>query len=172
MSKFLLCFSALLSLFLTACEATLMRSLAAPQLLKPVQVQKNLVYDAKLGLALDLYRPHAPNNAPLLVFFHGGSWRNGDKSWYSFVGKHYALKGYLVAIPNYRKAQQAPFPAFMQDAAAAFAFARKHAKAWGGDAQQSYVLGTPPARISAAFWFLIHSIWRSARLAKLMLRAL
>jgi acetyl esterase/lipase len=129
-------------LCLSGCEATLMRSLQLPQAFAPVQVQKNVTFDAQHGLRADVYMPKPQTQrAAMLVFLHGGSWRNGDKSWYGFVGKHYAKQGFVVLVPNYRKVQQARFPAFMHDAASAFAFAHQNAERYGADKARLFVFG-------------------------------
>lgn len=60
---------------------------------------------------LDLYCPEgeramaeaAQMRPPVcLVFLHGGAWRSGDKSEYEALGRFFAERGFLVAIPNYR----------------------------------------------------------------------
>ena len=99
-------------------------------------------YDAANGLSLDVYRPATGlRPAPVVVFFYGGSWRNGDRGGYRFVGRALAREGVLVLIPDYRKAPAHPFPAFMHDAAGAVAWARAHAAELGGDPARVFVMG-------------------------------
>ncbi len=132
-----------ITLLLSGCQASLMRSLSVPYALSPVTVTKNVAFDAAHKLSLDIYQPSeiSAKPRPLLLFFYGGSWRSGDKSWYRFVGKHYAMKGYVVVIPNYRKAPKTLFPGFIHDAASAFAFTKQHASDWGSDASSVHVFG-------------------------------
>lgn len=52
-----------------------------------------------------------------LIFFHGGSWREGDKDSYGFIGRAFAERGFYVVIADYRKAPKAHFPDFVKDAA-------------------------------------------------------
>ena len=132
-----------LTLLLSGCQATFMRTLSVPYALSSVKVTKNVTFDAANALALDVYQPSEKlaTPRPLLLFFYGGSWRSGDKSWYAFVGKHYALKGYVVAIPNYRKSPKTLFPGFIQDAASAFAFTRSRASDWGSSSEMVHVFG-------------------------------
>jgi acetyl esterase/lipase len=78
---------------------------------------------------------------PVLLFFYGGSWRNGERAWYRFVAKHYALKGFVVMVPDYRKAPEYIFPAFVEDAARSFAYAREQAAIHGGDSEKIIVFG-------------------------------
>src|SRR3546814_7194363 len=44
-------------------------------------------YDREHHLTLDVYSPHNVQNAPVVVFFFGRRWQQGDKSQYKFVGK-------------------------------------------------------------------------------------
>ncbi len=41
-------------------------------------------------------------NAPVVVFFYGGSWNSGSKDDYSFVGEALASRGIVVVIADYR----------------------------------------------------------------------
>ena len=114
------------------------------------------VYDPAHALSLDLYRP-APSAAattvdapmvaapivaaPIVVFIHGGSWQNGSRNGYRFVGSALAKGGALALVPDYRKAPEHRFPTFMADAATAVAWARAHGRELGGDPSRIYVMG-------------------------------
>ncbi|MBS7539507.1 alpha/beta hydrolase [Ancylobacter lacus] len=81
---------------------------------------------------LDLYRPAGATGAePVAVFFHGGSWEEGDKAMYRFVGAALAGRGFLTVVPNYRLYPQVRFPAFLEDAARAVAFVHGHPEVIG-----------------------------------------
>lgn len=58
---------------------------------------------------------------PALIFFHGGSWRDGDKASYAFVGRAFARRGFFTFVVDYRKAPANIFPDFVADAARAIA---------------------------------------------------
>src|SRR5687768_4268018 len=60
-------------------------------------------FDPERGLSLDLYCPTGKRGGAMLVFFYGGSWKNGRREWYSFVGESLAAQGIAVAIPDYRR---------------------------------------------------------------------
>lgn len=94
------------------------------------------------GLSLDVYRPQgAAADAPVVVFFYGGSWQSGKREGYRFVGRKLAEHGALVVIPDYRKAPKPNFPGYMDDAAQAVRWARDHAREWGGDPDRLFVAG-------------------------------
>lgn len=87
-----------------------------------------LAYGPAARHKLDLYLPLAAGGAPApplasIVFFYGGSWRDGDRQDYAFVGYGLARRGYAVAIADYRLVPDILYPAFVQDAALAVAWA-------------------------------------------------
>jgi acetyl esterase/lipase len=105
---------------------------------------------------LDVYRPTRPvpaappgtggrssarAGARVVVFFHGGAWRAGDKDDYRFVGQALASRGFVVVLPNYRLYPLASFPAFVEDAALAVRWARDNAAQFGGDPDHLYLMG-------------------------------
>ncbi len=92
---------------------------------------------------LDVYAPPGePTGAPVLVFFYGGSWMRGSKDMYRFVGGAYADAGFVTVVPDYRLYPEVRYPTFLEDCAAACAWARRHAAAFGGDASRGlFVMG-------------------------------
>jgi acetyl esterase/lipase len=105
----------------------------------------NLAYDTQSRNKLDVYIPQHLNTlqrpAPIVVFFHGGGWNSGDKSYYKFVGAALAEQGYIAVLPNYRLYPRVKSTAIFQDAAAAVAFVRAHSAEWGGSETQLYLVG-------------------------------
>ncbi|HTA64340.1 MAG TPA: alpha/beta hydrolase [Xanthomonadaceae bacterium] len=99
-------------------------------------------FDRAHALSLDVHRPvGAVGKAPVVVFFYGGSWRNSTREDYRFVGQSLARAGLLVVVPDYRKAPQVSFPAFIEDGARAVAWTRQHAAEYGGDPARIYLMG-------------------------------
>ena len=79
---------------------------------------------------------------PALLFFHGGSWRDGDRESYAFVGRAFAARGFITFIADYRKAPAHRFPDFIDDAAAAIASARRElGKRDCADPDRLFVMG-------------------------------
>ncbi len=86
-------------------------------------VRRSVAYGGLRRQTLDLYVPDtAAPRAPVVVFFHGGSWDSGSKNLYTFVGQSLASAGLTVAIPNYRLYPEVVFPGFVEDAARAVAW--------------------------------------------------
>ena len=79
---------------------------------------------------------------PLLVYFHGGGWVIGDLDTHDgacrFLAEH---GGCRVLSVGYRLAPEHPFPAPVEDAVAAFAWAAEHAGKLGADPERIAVGG-------------------------------
>ena len=102
----------------------------------------SVVFDSKHGLSLDVHRAQGvTSGAPVVVFVYGGDWRTGRRQDYRFVGQSLARAGLLVFAPDYRKTPQVTFPAFVEDAARAVAWSKRHAAEYGGDPSRIFLIG-------------------------------
>ena len=102
----------------------------------------SVTFDPMHALSLDVHRAeNGHGKAAVIVFFYGGSWRNGTRQDYRFVGQSLAKAGYLVIVPDYRKAPEVVFPAFIEDSARAVAWAKQHAAEYGGDPSRIFLMG-------------------------------
>jgi acetyl esterase/lipase len=91
---------------------------------------------------LDVYRPAAGGDGlPVLVFCYGGAWNAGERALYDFAGRAFAAAGFLTIVFDYRLVPQARFPAFVEDTAAAIAWATRHAARFGGDGGPIFLAG-------------------------------
>lgn len=106
------------------------------------QVQELLVAGAAGSLRARHYAPADGSAAPLLVFFHGGGWVLGDLDSHDepcrMLCRH---AGVHVLAVDYRLAPEHPFPAALEDAEAATAWALAHAAELGADPQRVGVAG-------------------------------
>jgi acetyl esterase/lipase len=93
------------------------------------------------GQSLDLYTPEHAEGAPVLVFFHGGVWRMGDKADYADVGRAFARRGIITAIANYRLFPDATHAEQLQDVAHAIAWVWAHAAELGGNPARLFLAG-------------------------------
>ena len=107
-----------------------------------------LAYGTHARQRLDVYEPRAPSGAqqspgghPVIVFFYGGSWHSGSRADYRFVGEALAARGLLAVLADYRLYPEVSYPEFLQDSAAAVAWARREASRYGGDPARLYVMG-------------------------------
>jgi acetyl esterase/lipase len=92
---------------------------------------------------LDIYVPtgKAENPYPVLVFFHGGAWRDGERDGYGFLGRAFAARGIVTVVADYRKAPKVRFPAFVEDTASAIAWVHANIGKHQGDPQQLFIMG-------------------------------
>ena len=96
--------------------------------------QKLDVYPAAGGAGVGVKRP-------VLIFLYGGSWNSGRRQDYAWAARALAAKGFVVVTPDYRLAPDSPFPAFVEDAAAAVAWAHANAEQHGGDGSRLVLVG-------------------------------
>ena len=123
------------SLALTITAAVLGAEIAQPVMARrrPIEVanaavQRDLVYKTVNGtvLRLDLYCPeNVSGPLPVIVWIHGGGWRNGGKRKCPAVAL--VPDGYAVASIDYRLSSIAPFPAQIEDCKAAVRWLRANA---------------------------------------------
>lgn len=92
---------------------------------------------------LDLYLPKDARAFRTLVWFHGGGLTGGkkDDEFNARIGRRLASSGVAVAMANYRLSPLAKYPAYIEDAAAAFAWVQKNIGQHGGDARKVFVGG-------------------------------
>jgi len=105
------------------------------------RAETDIAYGPEPRRMLDVYRPDARGEAPVVVFFYGGSWQSGDRSLYRFVGASLAARGIVAVIPDYTVYPEARYPDFLGDAAQAVRFVRDHAGQWGGNADRLTLMG-------------------------------
>lgn len=110
----------------------------------------NVVFDQATGLKTDVYMPKAAAHAPVIVFFFGGRWSEGDKDLYEFAGAALAKQGFVAVVPNYRLYPQVKFPAFVEDSAKVVRWAHDNAARYGGDNQRLFLMGHSAGAYNAA----------------------
>lgn len=109
-----------------------------------VEITRNVPYTHS-GLKahlLDVYRPqHRHGKLPVVLFIHGGGFRILSKETHWLMALNLARAGYVVFNINYRLAPKYPFPAAVEDAAAAYCWVAEHAAEYDGDIQKLVVTG-------------------------------
>lgn len=85
---------------------------------------------------LDVYYPDS-ENFKTVVWFHGGGLTGGAKE----IPQALLCKGIGVVAVNYRLSPRVQAPAYIEDAAAAVAWAFENIARYGGDPKQVYVAG-------------------------------
>ncbi|MBI1774382.1 MAG: alpha/beta hydrolase [Proteobacteria bacterium] len=102
----------------------------------------DLSYGPGARQVLDVYRPATgEGKRAVVVFFYGGNWDSGAKGDYLFVGEALASRGFITIIPDYRIYPEVRYPAFLEDAAAAFRWTLDHLAELGGDPARIHLMG-------------------------------
>ncbi len=94
---------------------------------------------------LDLFLPKAPaeGKRPVLVFIHGGGWRNGDRAGGGQRLARFVESGKYAGVSvGYRLSGEAQWPSQIHDCKAAIRWIRAHAEEYGFDTERIVVMGT------------------------------
>lgn len=106
--------------------------------------QRDIVYATHSGieLTLDLYLPaaKAENPIPVIIWVHGGGWKNGSKN--NCKAAFLAPKGFAVASISYRLTDAAQWPGQINDCYAAVRWLRQNANMYGLDPDRIGAFGS------------------------------
>lgn len=92
----------------------------------------------------DIFVPQqatAENVRPAVVVVHGGGWHSGDKTKFRALAIALAKRGFVTASIEYRLADEAAFPAAIQDCHAAVRFLRANATRYNLDPKKIGAVG-------------------------------
>jgi len=110
-----------------------------------IRVTRNVTYRAgsrDVHHRLDIYHPRREGGRrPAIFYTHGGAFQTLSKDTHWWLGLVFALRGYVVILPSYRLAPEHPFPAAIEDAAAALAWTIDHADDLGIDPERIVLAG-------------------------------
>jgi acetyl esterase/lipase len=148
---------ALLLLLLGSCSTTEHLLANAPTVFDRVEHRSDLPYGQLPRQRLDVYAPRQAVMRPVVVFWYGGSWVEGSKGSYRFVGTTLAEQGFVAVVPDYRLYPQVTFPAFDEDGARAVAWVEQHVQEVGGDPRHIILMGHSAGGHTAAFLAFNHA---------------
>jgi len=149
-----------LVLWVAGCRSSEFLLANAPTIFDKVDRHLDLPYGQDPRQRLDVYAPPHAVNRPVVIFWYGGSWTQGSKADYRFVGTTLAEHGLVAVLPDYRLYPQVAFPAFDEDGARAVAWVELHAQEFGGDPKHIVLMGHSAGGHTAAFLALNHAFLR------------
>jgi arylformamidase len=117
------------------------------------EIHRDLAYTepADASRRLDVYAPADGQNRPVLVWIHGGGWRQGDKSNVQHKPQAFADRGFVFVSVNYRFVPQVTVKEMTGDIAKAIKWVRDHAKQYRGAPDSIFVAGhSAGAHLAAA----------------------
>jgi acetyl esterase/lipase len=155
----------LLAPLLAACSPLGALNALVPKDPGSTRAAADLPYGPDPRQRFDVYVPEAGvgvRPAPLLLFLYGGSWREGDKANYAFVGRAFAAQGFVTAIPNYRMVPEVRYPDFVIDCGRALAGFREQAATFGGDGGPVFLAGHSAGAYNAVILALAEELQAAA----------
>lgn len=124
-------------LLLAVCWMTLLSTFAQYKRVNDIPyVSEGNAY-AKERCKLDVYYPTDKKDVPVVVWFHGGGIEGGNKH----IDSELLDAGYTVITVNYRLLPKAKIDDILDDAAAAVAWAFRHAEEYNGSTKKIFVAG-------------------------------
>ncbi len=91
---------------------------------------------------LNVFTPRKPKALKdVLIFIHGGAWKSGDKSLYSFFGNRMARKDVVMVIINYPLSPVANYTQMATASANAVSWVEKNIKTYGGNPDKIFISG-------------------------------
>ncbi len=123
---------------------------------RPTPDHANVKYGPHERNVLDIWLAKSDAPTPLVIYYHGGGFRGGDKRTLNAeLLKGLRKGGVSVAAANYRLSGTAPFPAQMHDCARALQFLRLHAKKYNIDSTRVGATGGS-AGAGISQWLAFH----------------
>jgi acetyl esterase/lipase len=98
-------------------------------------------FDPQLEPRLDVYSPAEGKDHPVLIFVHGGSWKDYDKELFALVAMRLLPLDMVVVIPNYTLHPDADYEQMTREVAAAVSWTLENIHDYGGDPQRVILAG-------------------------------
>jgi acetyl esterase/lipase len=90
---------------------------------------------------LDVYAPKGAKNAPVVLWIHGGGWREGDKKSAEPKAQAMVDHGYVLVATNYRFVPNVNLKEMTGDIAKSIRWIHDHIGEHGGDGKAIFVMG-------------------------------
>ena len=116
-----------------------------------VNITRDIVYGHAGGveLKMDMGIPEGKGPFPLILFFHGGGWQQGDKSHMHKWIRKVVASGYAGVSVGYRFAPEYKWPSQVQDAKTAVRYLRAQARELNLDPSRFATMGESAGRYLA-----------------------
>jgi acetyl esterase/lipase len=108
-----------------------------------MRVQRDIAYatDAGRQQLLDVYSPTTGGAHPIVVWIHGGGWRQGDKALVQRKPQALVDRGWVFVSVNYRLVPQVTVQQMTGDIAKSIKWVHAHAAEYGGNPDKIFVAG-------------------------------
>ena len=118
------------------------RKLASESVLKRLGPPERVAYGATEVEKLDIYKTRR-QNAPVLIYIHGGAWRNGSAKDFAFPAEVFTNAGAHFVVPDFVQVQDAggSLLPMIEQVRRAVVWVYKNAASFGGDAKRVFITG-------------------------------
>jgi len=121
----------------------------------PPPTRADVAYGPHPRNVLDLWIAPGEDPTPVLIYFHGGSFKAGDKSSFRDQVAAHLQAGISVVSANYRYSSDSPYPGPILDGARVVQFVRSKAAQWNLDPVKIALSGGS-AGGTMALWIALH----------------
>ena len=104
-------------------------------------LDRDVAFHPEMEPRLDVYSPAEGEGHPVLIFVHGGSWKDYDKELFAPVAQKLLPEGMVVVIPDYTLHPDADYEQMTREVAAAIRWTLENAARYGGDPDRVIVSG-------------------------------
>ena len=118
-----------------------------------IKVAKNIAYGPHERQQIDVHTSTLRRSArpvPIIAVFHGGGLIGGSRANTTTVADYFASIGFVGVNAGYRLAPDSKWPEGARDVGAVVTWLRDHAKEYGGDPNQIFVVGVSTGALHAA----------------------
>jgi triacylglycerol lipase len=118
-----------------------------------IKVVKNIAYGSHERQQIDVHTAtvrRSERPVPMIAVFHGGGLIGGSRANTTTVADYFASIGFVGVNAGYRLAPDSKWPEGARDVGAVVTWLRDHAKEYGGDPNQIFVVGVSTGSLHAA----------------------
>ena len=102
---------------------------------------RDVLFHPEMKPRLDVYSPATGTNHPVLVFMHGGGWKEYDKELFAPVAMRLVTEDMVVVIPDYTLYPDARYEQMTHEVAAALSWTLENIEQHRGDPRRVVIAG-------------------------------
>ena len=118
------------------------RKIASESVLKRLGLPQRVAYGPTEIEKLDIHKTRR-QNAPVVIYIHGGAWRNGTAKDFAAPAEMFMNAGAHFVVPDFVQVQDAggSLLPMIEQVRRAVAWVYKNAASFGGDAERTFITG-------------------------------
>ncbi len=118
------------------------RKIASESVLRRLGLPQRVAYGPTEVEKLDVYKTRR-QNAPVVIYIHGGAWRNGTAKDFAFPAEMFMNAGAHFVVPDFVQVQDAggSLLPMIEQVRRAVTWVYKNAASFGGDAERTFITG-------------------------------